>query len=158
MNYVQILSNLYIGTSPKTPANIDALLAQLRITAVINMQTPSEMRTANYNWNDVRTHYAIRGIRLAHLPVQDGNTAALHRRLADCVHILETLIHSGHTVYIHCTDSGYNSPTLVLAYLHWICDWPLDKAMDRLAAHPDCRPDLDVVRQGKVVHTAATVA
>ena len=160
MDCAQILMNLHIGAFPKSPGQIDELLEHLGITAVINLQTPTDMRAFdNLDWDEMRTHYAIRGIRLFHLPVQDLDRKDLQRRLADCVRVLETLIVSGHSVYVHSTESSYRAPTVGLAYLHWSYGWPLKKAVDHLKDRRACSPDLDVVRAAKAFRRAAgTVA
>jgi len=148
MDCAQILSNLHVGSFPRSKEEIDDLLETRRTTAVVNLQSPADMRRiANFDRNDMRTHYGIRGIRLFHLPIEDLSTEDLQRRLPDCV--LEALIVSGHSIYLHCSEGWYRSPTVAVAYLHWSCGWSLKKAEIHVKGQRDCAPDLEAIRLAK---------
>jgi protein-tyrosine phosphatase len=158
MDCAQILPNIYLGSAPRNTSEIDELLQSLRLTAVINLQSPSEMIADKFNWSTMRTHYAVRGVRLFHLPVKDLNPLDLQRRLPECLRIFEALMVSGHTVYVHCRYGTYRAPTLVLAYLHMCRGWSLKDAFLHIAEQRDCAPDQQVVTLAKTDMARGSVA
>ncbi len=130
MDYTQILENLYVGSFPKTPKDIDTLKAA-NITAVLNLQTKDGEEYWKINWQSLAAHYAACDIQLRRVPVRDLDPFDLREKLPECVRELDDLLATGHTVYLHCTAGSGRAPTAAIAYLTWKRGWSLAEA----AAH-----------------------
>ena len=51
----------------------------------------------------------------------------------------------GHIVYVHCNMGVNRSPSIVIAYLHWVVGWDLEKATDHVMKCRSCDPYLDAI-------------
>ena len=87
-----------------------------------------------------------RGIELRRVPVRDFDHDDLQRHLPECVRVLRELIDDGHTVYVHCTAGIGRSPSVVVAYLHWVEHQRLQEAFDHVNSCRPCSPDLQAIR------------
>jgi protein-tyrosine phosphatase len=117
MEYTQILENLYVGSFPRTPKDIDTLKAA-NITAVFNLQTKDDEAYWNIDWQSLHDHYQSQGIEVQRIPVRDFDPVDLQEKLPACVRELNDLLSTGHTVYLHCTAGAGRSPTAAIAYLY----------------------------------------
>ena len=145
MNVSQILPNLFVGTFPKGPVDIDRLRRE-GVTAVLNAQTDDDMAYTGVNWNRMESNYREAGVEYRRVPVGDFDKADLRRQLPKCVEVLDELLRAGHTVYVHCNMGINRSPSIVIAYLHWILGWDLDKATDHVMKCRSCDPYVDAIR------------
>ena len=66
------------------------------------------------------------------VPVQDFSPDALRKGLPGCVEAVGELVEDGHSVYVHCNVGVNRSPSVAIAYLHWIEGWALDEAVDHV--------------------------
>ena len=80
------------------------------------------------------------------MAVTDFDQADLRRHLPECVGGLRELIEDGRTVYVHCTAGIGRSPTVVIAYLHWVENWDLEEAAKHVESRRHCSPDLQAIR------------
>src|SRR5580658_5999932 len=126
MDVSQILLNLFVGSFPQGPADIERLRRAIGITAVLNAQTDDDLAHWGINWNRMESAYQEVGIRVQRVPVQDFDADDLRRQLPTCVEALDELLEGGRTVYVHCNMGVNRSPTIVIAYLHWILGWDLE--------------------------------
>jgi protein-tyrosine phosphatase len=149
MDQVQILPHLFLGAVPRTAEDIDSLLRESGITAVLNLQTDDDMRSVNVDWKPLEEHYGKRKIVLRRCPVRDFDPVDLREKLPQCVRALEELLAEGYTVYLHCTAASGRSPTVAIAYLHWRLGWDLDQAVSYVKGLRDCVPNVDAIRLAK---------
>ncbi len=140
----QILPNLSVGTFPKGPVDIDRLCRE-GVTAVLNVQTDDDMDAWGVKWNRMESYYREAGIEVRRVPVQDFSKDDLRRQLPKCVEVLDELLSQGHTVYVHCNMGVNRSPSIAIAYLHWILGWDLEKATDHVMKCRSCDPYLDAI-------------
>src|SRR5437773_9378303 len=82
----------------------------------------------------------------------------LEVKLLTCVFMLNELMQSGQTVYLHCSAGTGRSPTVAIAYLFWCCDWDLDRAITHVTQCRPCSPSIEVIslataRVGRVAPT-----
>lgn len=145
MDVDQILANLYLGSYPQTTADLDTLRAK-GISAVLNLQTDSDFDYLGVDWPSHRAHYSSLGLEARRVPIRDFDDAHLHRQLHEAASALHELIDRGHTVYVHCSGGVNRSPSVVIAYLYWFADWPLEDATDHVRQRHPCAPVMDVVR------------
>ena len=150
MDVSQILPNLFVGTFPKGPVDIDRLRRE-GVTAVLNAQTDDDLAYLGVNWNRMESYYREVGIEIRRAPVRDFDHDDLRRQLPGCVEVLDDLLRAGHTVYVHCNMGINRSPSIVIAYLHWVLGWDLEKATDHVMKCRSCDPYVDVIEKAGAV-------
>jgi len=139
----RIAENLLVG-SYLLDANEVEELRSLGVTAIFSLQTEEDTGKRGIDWEEKEASAAKLAFR--NLPVRDFDTADLQRKLPDCVMALDSLLKTGHTVYLHCTSGTGRSPTVAAAYLHWCLAWPLERAWAHIRAVRDCSPNVEAIR------------
>lgn len=146
MDCAQLLDQLFLGSRPETIADIDRLRRDLGITAVLNLQTDDDMRAVNLDWKPLEAHYRDLSVKLCRVPVRDFDPADLREKLPECVRVLEQLLATSHSVYLHCTLGATRSPTVAVAYLHWCRGRNLEEAAVDVSRWWRCSPNIEAVR------------
>ncbi len=146
MDYVNLLGQLFLGSRPETPADIDRLRLESGITAVLNLQTDDDMRAVNLVWEPLEAHYRNTGIELCRVPVRDFDPVNLREKLPECVRALDHLLAASHSVYLHCTLGASRSPTVAIAYLCWCRGWVLDEAVTYVKTRWQCAPNAEAIQ------------
>lgn len=116
MDVSRILPNLFVGTFPKSPLDIDQLRREFSITAVLNAQTDEDIAQWSVDWRRMESHYRQAGVEVRRVPVQDFDKDDLRRQLPECVEVLDELLREGHTVYVHCNMGVNRSPRSVAGW------------------------------------------
>jgi protein-tyrosine phosphatase len=145
MDYHEILPSLFVGSHPGSGEDIETL-RQKGISAVLNLQTDSDMQHFKLDWDSLLTHYQARGIQLRRIPVQDFDPFDLQDKLPSCVSVMDDLIKSGHKVYLHCSAGTGRSPSVAIAYLSCCCGWDLDAAAAYVEECRPCAPNMEAIR------------
>ena len=122
------------------------------VTAVLNVQTQTDMDHRGVNWPKMLEMYKGRGIAPVHFPIHDFNQADLIKRLFEAANALDVLVKRGEKVYVHCTAGMGRAPAVVLAYLclfKKVEDWDDPAAVDLwLKSHRKvCTPNMTAVTQ-----------
>jgi protein-tyrosine phosphatase len=146
MDVSQILPNLFVGSCPKGPEDIDRLTRDFGVTAVLNVQTDEDFGDWGVNWYRLEAYYREAGVGIRRMPVRDFDPDDLRRKLPECVAVLDDLLQAGHTVYVHCNMGVNRSPSIAIAYLHWVLGWGLEKATNHVMNCRSCDPYVDVIR------------
>ncbi len=146
MNLDQVFPQVFCGSYPETTADVDRLKEDFGITAVLNLHSDEDIQDLNVPWAALEEHYRRSGIELRRVPVRDFDHDDLQRHLPECVRVLRELIDDGHTVYVHCTAGIGRSPSVVVAYLHWVEHQRLQEAFDHVNSCRPCSPDLQAIR------------
>lgn len=146
MEYAQLLDQLFLGSRPETIADIDRLQLQSGITAVLNLQTDDDMRAVNLIWEPIEAYYRKSVIELCRVPVRDFDPVDLREKLPKCLRALDHLLAANHSVYLHCTIGAARSPTVAIAYLHWLRTWDLEEAAAYVKRRWECSPNMEAVR------------
>ena len=146
MNHSQVLPRLFVGSCPESPEDIDRLRREAGITAVVNLQTEGDLDHWDIDWPRLQAHYRKVGIEVRRVPVQDFDPDALRANLPRCVEAVDGLMKDGHTVYVHCNAGVNRSPSVAIAYLHWIEGRTLEDAADHLARCRSCDPYIEAIR------------
>jgi protein-tyrosine phosphatase len=97
-------------------------------------------------WSRLEEHYRRLNIEVRRVPITDFDHDDLRACLPQGVRELAELIDAGHTVYCHCTAGIGRSPSVVVAYLHWIRRHDLDQAAAVVRQRRACSPDLRAIR------------
>jgi protein-tyrosine phosphatase len=145
MDVSAILPNLFVGSYPRSTEDIDRLKRDFGVTAVLNVQTKEDMAYWGVNWYRLEPYYQEAGIAVQRVPVRDFDPDDLRRQLPKCVEALDELLTQGHTVYVHCNMGVNRSPSIAIAYLHWVVGWDLEKAADHVMKCRSCDPYLDAI-------------
>jgi protein-tyrosine phosphatase len=146
MNADQVLPQVVVGSYPASTADVDHLQREFGVTAVLNLQNDEDIDDLNVAWPLLEDHYRRSGIDVRRVPVRDFDQDDLRRNLPECVRVLRELIEEGHTVYVHCTAGIGRSPTVVIAYLHWVEGVGLDEAVVEVRSRRNCSPDVQAIR------------
>jgi protein-tyrosine phosphatase len=146
MNFDRVLPQIAVGSYPENTRDIDRLKQELGITAVLNLQTDEDHAQWDIDWDPLHAHYLEQDMVLRRVPVRDFDREDLRNNLPACVDALSELLQAGHHVYVHCTAGIGRSPSVVIAYLHWLREWNLDQAADHVNQSHPCSPDLDAIR------------
>jgi protein-tyrosine phosphatase len=146
MDCDQVLPQIVVGSYPESTADIDCLERDFEISAVLNVQSAEDDEYLNITWPVLESHYRRSRIEFRRVPVTDFDQADLRRNLPECVGALRELVEKGHIVYVHCTAGIGRSPTVVIAYLHWVENWDLDQAAQHVQGRRRCSPDLQAIR------------
>ena len=146
MDCDQVLPQIVVGSYPGSTDDIDRLNRDFGITAALNVQSEEDDRIQHIPWPELENHYRRLAIEVRRVRVTDFDRADLQRNLPECVGALRELIEDGRTVYVHCTAGIGRSPTVVIAYLHWVENWDLLEAAGHVRSHRYCSPDLEAIR------------
>ena len=146
MDLNQILPKVFVGSYPESAGNIDELKQNPGITAVLNLQTDEDHEYLNLDWDIIQAHYHRSGLEVHRVPVRDFDSQDLRKNLPACVRTLNELLEAGHTVYVHCTMGVGRSPSVVVAYLHWVQQWDLAEAVDHVGGRRPCSPNVEAIR------------
>ncbi|HWP58147.1 MAG TPA: dual specificity protein phosphatase family protein [Candidatus Acidoferrales bacterium] len=146
MDYARILPALFVGSCPKQREDIERLKRAAGISAVLNLQTDSDMQHFSLDWESLLSCYRELEIELRRLPVRDFDAADLEAKLPACVSSLAELLSLNHTVYLHCSAGAGRSPTVAAAYLCVSFGWDLEAAIAHLQQCRPCAPNRAVLR------------
>lgn len=146
MDFDQILPSVLLGSCPESTEDVDRLIRDASVTAVLSLQTEEDFDYLNLDWDRFQAHYQGLGIEVRRVPVRDFDQEDLRENLPDCVDALRRLLDDDHTVYVHCNLGIGRSPSVVTAYLHWVRGWDLDEALDHVTGCRACSPNLDAIR------------
>jgi atypical dual specificity phosphatase len=132
---------LAVGEYP-TPEDA-AWLRDTAVSAIVCLQDDVDLDRKGLSLGALEQAYAAHGIRFHHLPVPDGDAAALRARLDEAVALLADLLARGECVYLHCNAGLNRAPTVAIAYLHVHHGRDLEAACAMVKA---CRPCVPYMR------------
>ena len=146
MDYCHVLPRLLFGPHPRSARDIDLLAQKEGVTAVLNLQTDEDITSLALDWDAIVSHYKQADIQLQRIPIHDFNPESLQEHLPAAVEQLARLLQEGHTVFVHCNAGAGRSPSIIVAYLHWVHGWELFDADAFVQSRRLCSPDLDAIR------------
>src|SRR5262245_49872349 len=79
-------------------------------------------------------------VAFARVPIGDGDSVDLARRLPDAVALLAELIRNHGPTYLHCNAGINRAPTVAIAYLHVHHALALEDAVREVKARRSCLP------------------
>jgi protein-tyrosine phosphatase len=147
MQLDQILPNIYLGTCPESVTDIDWMQRQFGISAVLNLQTKDDFQAWHIDWDALETHYRTAGIALRRISIRDFDWDDLQRQLPLAVEALVELVDCSQVAYVHCTAGVNRSPTVVIAYLHWVQHRPLAEALDYVMQRRPSNPSIEAIEK-----------
>ncbi len=145
MDPSKILPNLFVGSQPKTAADIGELKSA-GITGILNLQTQEDFDYHGVDWPNIQTVYEAQQIKVCRVPIRDFDDAVLREKLPEAIRVLGELLDEGRTAYVHCNVGINRSPSTVISYLHWTLGWSLDDAERHVRKCRSCSPVMEVIR------------
>ena len=145
LTYAQILPRLFVGSHPRTIADIERLRQELGVTAVLNIHTDADMSAVFLDFQPLEAHYRASRVELRRVPMLEQQPE-LRAKLCACIDALNELLAGGHTVYLHCTAGIGRAPTVAIGYLHFHLGWEWDAAVAHVKRLRECNPHLEALR------------
>ncbi len=116
INFSRIEENLFVGSAPH--GEIDAKrLSQMKITAVISLQSDDDLKMHRIDWTSLQSAYEAYDIFAQRFAIVDFSESDLGDKLPKPVQSLNHLLAIGHRVYVHCNAGICRAPATVLTYL-----------------------------------------
>ena len=134
---------------PADAEDIKRLRYDFGVTAVLNVQTDEDLANWGVDWPQLEAGYRRSGIEVRRVPVQDFERSDLRAKLPECVAALDELLQTGNTVYVHCNMGVNRSPTIAIAYLHWVLGWELNQAVQYVITRRECDPYVETIREAR---------
>lgn len=142
----EILPTLFVGEYPRVE-DIRWLKNEFRVSAVLSLQDADDLAAKGLSLPALLTEYNHHQISFHRLPVADFNCHSLAQVLPAALQELDTLMQSGHTIFLHCNAGCNRAPTVAIAYLHAHRDMTLDTARDFVKARRPCGPYMEILYQ-----------
>jgi len=116
INFDRIEAEIFLGSAPQN--SVDASrLAQMKISAVLSLQSDHDLRSHRIDWTKLESAYQYNNMTVQRFPIIDFDEDDLGKRLAEPVQALNSLLSVGHRVYVHCNAGICRAPATVLGYL-----------------------------------------
>jgi len=137
---------LLVGSRPQDAADVDQL-KKLGITAVLSLQSDSDLSRTGLSWAALWRLQVERGLEVQRLSITDFNPQDLIQKLEEAVDILEDLAARHERVYVHCTAGVNRSPTICIAWLFMRQGRSVDQALEEVLRRRDvAQPYPQVIR------------
>ncbi len=149
INFDRITRTVFVGTYPQSPLDIDRLRDGPRITAVVNLQSDTDMKSLGVSWRKLQKHYAKREITVYRHPIRDFDPVDLAARMRGAVGQVGDLEAVGHRIYIHCTAGVGRAPAVAIGHLAWNLGWELEEAYEFVRERRACDPYIDAIRDAR---------
>lgn len=147
INFNRIESEIFLGSAPQTSVDVSRL-KQMKVTAVLSLQSDSDFKTHRIDWKKLQAAYQYNDITVQRFPITDFDENDLAIKLADPVRALESLMVIGHRVYVHCNAGVCRAPATVLGYLCHSRGMTLKQGLEYIRKNrPQANPYQDAVRK-----------
>lgn len=145
INFSRLEPEIFIGSAPQSSVDV-ARLKQMRITAVLSLQSDADFKSHRIDWKKLQAAYAYNDIVIERFPVIDFDERDLGQKLPEPVHALNALFAVGHRIYVHCNAGICRAPATVLTYLCHYRGMNVDEGLTYLReARPQVHPYLSAV-------------
>jgi hypothetical protein len=146
MDYDQLFPRLWLGSSPSRVEDVDRIVRICGANAILSLPTDEDCVRFGLDWEHIEKRCGRLQIELCRVPVKDGNSDDLRNKLLGCTSRLDGLLKRGKTVYLHCIAGLERSPSVAIAYFHWVLGYRLEEAVDFVQNCRSCFPDVRAVR------------
>ena len=152
INFNCIEENIFVGSAPRNAVDVKRLGSQLKVTAVLSLQTDADFRNYQIDFTQLSSAYQMADIQLYRFPITDFDAIDMSKKLVEPVQMLASLLEKGHRVYVHCNAGICRAPGTVLGYLHAYQGMGLDEGLAYLREkRPMVNPYMDAVRSAMQV-------
>lgn len=148
--YHEVAPRVFCGTQPRSPTDVETLHSRLGISAVLNLQTDSDMQYWGVNIEDIKRACERLGVQHIRRSARDFDPNSLRKTLPAATKALESALRSHPTgsVYVHCTAGLGRAPGVCIAHRYWFGEASinLDMAYLQLTQIRPCGPKKDAIR------------
>jgi protein-tyrosine phosphatase len=144
--YHHITPDMICGSQPRSQADIDHLVSEEGVGAVLNLQQDRDLQHWGVDVRALSARCAHHGVPLLRTPAVDFDPHSLRATLPSAVAALERARRDHGRVYVHCTAGLGRSPAVVIASLYWFHGIELDDAYAALTAIRPCGPNKEAIR------------
>jgi len=116
INFDLIQARVYVGSGPNSKEDI-ARLKELKVTAIISLQTDEDLLTRQVDWQAILRTYQENDISAHRFPINDFDEADLEQNIGQAIVLLDKLLSDSQRVYVHCNTGVCRAPAVVLGYL-----------------------------------------
>lgn len=144
LNWNQITPNIIVGSCPRSPGDIDRMVNEAEIDAILNLQCDLCFDALKIPFDAIRKRAVERGVRLERVAIRDFDHADQSLMLPVAIRVLNSLVGRGMKVYVHCT-AGINRATLTtVGHLTFVQQMNLEDAVASVkSARPVAHPYID---------------
>jgi len=147
INFDLIQAKVYVGSSPNSRNDV-ARLKQLRVSALICLQSDADFKNHNIDWSELQRYYQESDISVHRHPILDFDEDDLAKEVGHAVLTLNRLLDQGHSIYVHCNSGICRAPAAVLGYLCHFEGMSFDAAMRQIQiARPIASPFRSAVKK-----------
>lgn len=146
INFSRIESDLFVGSAPQGVIDVSRLM-QMKITAVLSLQSDEDFKSHRINWEQLKTAYESNSIYVQRFPIIDFDEADLGKKLHEPAKSLHQMLSLKHRVYVHCNAGICRAPATVLAYLCHYRGMSIDDGLQLLRKErPQVHPYIGAVK------------
>lgn len=116
INFDLVEPGIFIGSAPQSSVDV-ARLKQLKITAVISLQSDEDLKVRKIDWSKLETAYNHNDIVVNRFPINDFDEEDLGNRVVEPIKLINELKEAKHKIYVHCNAGVCRAPAAVLGYL-----------------------------------------
>ena len=140
INFGRIEQNIFVGSAPQAAIDVDRL-KQMKITAVLSLQSDHDFRTHQIDWPLLQSAYQQHDIAVQRFPIIDFDEIDLGNKLVPPVKTLNNLLLVGHRVYVHCNAGICRAPATILGYLCHFRGMSIEQGLQHIRLHrPQANP------------------
>ena len=147
INFGRIESDIFIGNAPQSSVDV-ARLKQMKITAVISLQSDHDFKAHRIDWTKLQSAYQYNRIAIERFPIIDFDEADLGNKLAQPVKALHAFLSLGNRVYVHCNAGVCRAPATVLGYLCHYRGMNIEQGLEYIRRNrPQAHPYISAVEK-----------
>lgn len=145
INFDRIETNIFIGSAPQSEIDV-ARLKQMKITAVLSLQSDADFKSHRIDWKKLQSMYQTSEITVQRFGIVDFDEVDLAKKLTEPVKALNALLAVGHRVYVHCNAGICRAPATVLTYLCHYRSMSIGEGLEYLRrSRPQVHPYISAV-------------
>jgi atypical dual specificity phosphatase len=147
LNFGHIESDIFVGCAPQSSVDV-ARLGQMRINAVLSLQSDDDFITHAIDWKKLQSAYQYNNIEIHRFAIRDFDEFDMSRRLEAPVMQLHNLLVAGRRIYVHCNAGVCRAPATVLAYLCHYRGMSIEHGLEYIRRNrPQANPYVDAVEK-----------
>lgn len=116
INFDPIEPGITVGSAPQSSVDV-ARLKEMKITAVISLQSDDDLKARKTDWSKLVAAYQHHDIDVNRFPINDFDELDLGQKVTQPIKKLNDLLKAKHNVYVHCNSGVCRAPATVLGYL-----------------------------------------
>lgn len=147
INFNRIEEDIFVGSAPRNQIDVKRLSSQLKITAVLSLQSDADFKNYQIDFNELSTAYQTMDMQFYRFPITDFDAVDMSKKLVEPVQMLASLLDQEQRVYVHCNAGICRAAGTVLGYLHAYKGMDLDEGLAYMREkRPMVNPYMDAVR------------